>query len=88
METADARPGRLETALAMLDRYGVIEGSRSPLEIDVMGQLPAALCDQSRLDEKLRRDRQKLYALVQYVKCAGDRKAFIHEYFGLQYPSS
>jgi ATP-dependent DNA helicase RecQ len=76
---------RLETALAMLDRYGVIEGSLAPLEIEVVGRLPARLLDQARLDEKLRRDRQKLYALVQYAKCAGDRKAFIHEYFGLPY---
>lgn len=76
---------RLETALAMLDRYGVIEGSLSPLEIQVIDDLPRPLCDQSRLDEKLRRDQQKLYTLVQYVKCEGDRKAFIHEYFGLPY---
>jgi len=76
---------RLETALAMLDRYGVIEGSLSPLEIEVVGQLPPALRDQERLDEKLRRDRQRLYALVQYAKCKGDLKAFIHQYFGLPY---
>jgi ATP-dependent DNA helicase RecQ len=76
---------RLETALAMLDRYGVIEGSLSPLEIQVADDLPEPLRDQSRLDEKLRRDQQKLYTLVQYVKCEGDRKAFIHEYFGLPY---
>ncbi len=76
---------RLETALAMLDRYGVIEGSLSPLEIQVVEDLPKPLRDQSRLDEKLRRDQQKLYTLVQYVKCEGDRKAFIHEYFGLPY---
>ncbi len=69
----------------MLDRYGVIEGSLSPLEIEVIAPLPAALRDQSRLDDKLKRDQQKLYALVQYVKHEGDRKAFIHEYFGLPY---
>jgi len=37
------------------------------------------------LDAKLLRDQKKLYALVQYVKQEGDRKAFIHEYFGLPY---
>lgn len=73
---------RLETTLAMLDRYGVIEGSLSPLCIDVVGALPDALRDRPRLDEKLRRDQQRLYALVQYVKHEGDRKQFIHEYFG------
>jgi ATP-dependent DNA helicase RecQ len=77
---------RLDTALAMLDRYGVIEGSLSPLNIQIIDRLPEALRDQSRLDEKLKRDQQKLYTLVEYVKCEGDRKAFIHEYFGLPYP--
>ncbi len=76
---------RLETALGMLVRYGVIEGSLSPLQVEVVGELPPPLRDQARLDEKLRRDRQKLYALVQYTKCEGDLKAFIHEYFGLPY---
>ena len=76
---------RLESALAMLDRYGVIEGSLTPLEIEVVAELPASLRDQERLDDKLRRDQQKLYSLVQYVKYEGDRKAFIHDYFGLPY---
>jgi len=84
----DKHDHRLETALAMLDRYGVIEGSLSPLEIQVIGDLPEPLRDQSRLDEKLRRDQQKLYTLVQYVKCEGDRKAFIHNYFGLPYAAT
>jgi ATP-dependent DNA helicase RecQ len=79
------RDHRLDTVLAMLDRYGVIEGTLSPLQIEVVAELPAALCDQSCLDEKLKRDQQKLYTLVQYVKCEADRKAFIHEYFGLPY---
>jgi ATP-dependent DNA helicase RecQ len=76
---------RLETSLSMLDRYGVIEGRLSPLEVEVADALPSALRDQARLDDKLLRDQKKLYALVQYVKHEGDRKAFIHEYFGLPY---
>ena len=76
---------RLETSLSMLDRYGVIEGRLSPLEVEVVDALPMALRDQDRLDDKLLRDQKKLYALVQYVKHDGDRKAFIHEYFGLPY---
>lgn len=78
---------RLETALAMLDRYGVIEGKLSPLDVEVVAELPAALQDQARLDEKLQRDQQKLYTLVQYARHEGDRKAFIHAYFGLPYQS-
>ncbi len=74
---------RLDTVLSMLDRYGVIEGSISPLDIQTVHSLPPALKDQSRLDEKLLRDRQKLYTLVEYVMCESDRKAFIHAYFGI-----
>jgi ATP-dependent DNA helicase RecQ len=76
---------RLDTALAMLDRYGVIEGTLSPPQMEVVAGLPEALCDQSLLDDKLKRDQQKLYALVQYARYEGNRKAFIHEYFGLPY---
>lgn len=76
---------RLETALGMLDRYGVLEGSLDPLCVDVISELPEALRDDQRLNEKLKRDQQKLYSLVEYVKCTGDRMAFIHEYFGLPY---
>lgn len=76
---------RLQTALGMLDRYGVIEGTLEPLLVEVVGELPADLSDAARLEEKLRRDQQKLYSLVEYVKCEQDRMAFIHDYFGLPY---
>ena len=74
---------RLETALGILERYGVIEGSFSPFDFEVVGDLPRRLRDQSGLDEKRRRDLKQLYMLVQYAKCKGDRKAFIRAYFGL-----
>lgn len=74
---------RLETALSMLDRYGVVEGTIAPLNVHVVGDLPEALADQQHLADKLLRDQKKLLALVQYVKCESDRKAFIHEYFGI-----
>lgn len=76
---------RLETVLGMLDRYGTIEGSLSPLKITAVGPLPEPLGDQQHLNRKLQRDQKKLYTLVEYVKHDGDRKAFIHEYFGLPY---
>ncbi len=79
---------RLDTVLSMFDRWGVIERTWDPERIELTGELPAALRDQERLDAKLMRDRQKLYALVQYVKHEGDRKAFIHEYFGLPAPET
>ena len=77
---------RLETALAMLERHGAIEGTIRPeLKVEVVGSLPSRLADQDWLDQKLKRDQTKLHALVQYINHEGDRKAFIHEYFGLPY---
>ncbi len=74
---------RLETTLAMLDRWGVIEGTLSPLDVEFVGDLPAHLRNPERLAEKLKRDQQKLFMMLQYAKHEGDRKAFIHEYFGI-----
>ena len=75
---------RLETALAMLDRYGVVRGPAAPECFEVVGELPDALCDETRLEQKLLRDQEKLYALVEYVHHQGDRKEFLREYFGLE----
>lgn len=75
---------RLETALAMLDRWGVIEGSLLPLNVRVVADLPKHLRDPARLAEKLKRDQQKLFRMMQYAKHDGDRKAFIHDYFGIR----
>lgn len=74
---------RLETTLAMLERYGVIDLSLLSKECAVIDELPARLLDESYLQQKRLRDQQKLYTLVEYVKCPGDRKEFIRDYFGL-----
>ncbi|MCP4814509.1 MAG: hypothetical protein GY888_18520 [Planctomycetaceae bacterium] len=74
---------RLETVLSMLERYGVIDRSLLSKECAVIDELPARLLDESYLERKRLRDQQKLYTLVEYVKCSGDRKDFIQEYFGL-----
>lgn len=76
---------RLDTALQMFDRHGVIERARERGTPKILCELPAMLQDEERLEEKLRRDQQKLYALVQLIRHEGDRKAFIHEYFGIPY---
>ena len=79
------RDFRLDTALQMLDRYGVIDRDDPDNPFRVSAELPTALTDQDALDGKLHRDRRKLYAIVQYVQHAGDRMAFVHDYFGLPY---
>ena len=69
----------------MFDRHGVIEMARERGAPKILCELPSMLQDEGRLEEKLRRDQQKLYALVQLIRHEGDRKAFIHEYFGIPY---
>lgn len=77
---------RVETALAMLQRYGVIDDEIDLSGVEVQGPLPEPLADEELRAAKLMRDQKKLYALVQYVQYEDDRKKFIHEYFGLQLP--
>ena len=75
---------RLETVLGMLERYGVIEGTwdDESLQLEVLSALPDELLDRDRLAIKLRRDQEKLLALVQLIRHEGDRMDFIREYFG------
>jgi len=74
---------RLEAALAMLERYGAIEGTWEPMRLEVSGPLPPELSAPDTLSEKLRRDQQKLLALVQFIRHEGDRRDFLRQYFGL-----
>ena len=77
---------RVETTLAMFQRYGVIEDEVDLSSVKVLGPMPEKLADEELRAAKLLRDQKKLYALVQYVQATDDRKKFIHEYFGLQVP--
>lgn len=79
---------RLDTALAMLERYGSLASDSDWREGDhpkltIIEDLAPELLDEDRLSKKLHRDQQKLYALVQYVNHAGDRQSFLNEYFGV-----
>ena len=75
---------RLETVLGMLDRYGVIAGTwdDESVQLEILSALPGELLDQERLALKLRRDQEKLLALVRLIRHDGDRMDFIREYFG------
>lgn len=73
---------RLETALAMLQRYGVIDDENDLSQIQLNKKLPDELSDEDRFQEKLLRDQKKLYALVQYAQRQDDHKQFINHYFG------
>ncbi len=76
---------RLETALGMLDRYGVTEGDLDSKNITIISELPEELSSQESRDIKLKMEQKKLYQMVLYTKEETCRKAFIHRYFGLEY---
>lgn len=71
---------RLETALAMLERYGVIDSSDQPSRMRVTAPLPEPLADADSRRDKLVRDQKKLYAIVEYVQSL-DPRAFLEHYF-------
>lgn len=73
---------RLETAIAVLDRHGVVAGPRPPRCFDVIAELPDKLRDNDRLNEKTRRDQQRLYGMVELAKTpAEERQSFLNHYF-------
>lgn len=76
------RDFRLETALGMLDRYGVIEGSIEGRDLRIVADLADELLDDEDLADKLRRDNMKLLSMVQYVRSEGCRRVHISDYFG------
>ncbi len=73
---------RIETALAMLDRYGVTEGTVENHNLKITDELPAQLEDEERLKEKLMSDNKKLLSVVNYFRSENCRRVFISDYFG------
>ena len=68
---------RLDTALAMLERFGTLAPESNWRSADhprliLAGELAPELLDQSRLADKLLRDQHKLLALVQYANLHAD----------------
>lgn len=73
---------RIETALGMLDRYGVTEGDIELKNLSLVNDLPDELEDEERLKEKLLNDNKKLLSVVNYFKSEECRRVYISEYFG------
>jgi ATP-dependent DNA helicase RecQ len=73
---------RVETALAMLDRYAVTEGSVESNNLKIVTELPEILQDENHLDEKLLNDNKKLLSVVKYFRGEKCRRVFISDYFG------
>lgn len=73
---------RIETALAMLDRYGVTEGEIDKQNLKVVDELPDILQNEEYLKEKLLNDNKKLLSVVNYFRGESCRRVFISNYFG------
>lgn len=73
---------RLETAIAMLDRHGVVSGPRPPECFEIISELPESLADDEFLGQKIRRSQERLYGMVELAKTPpGERQAFLNRYF-------
>ncbi|HID38304.1 MAG TPA: ATP-dependent DNA helicase RecQ [Calditrichaeota bacterium] len=80
------RDYRAETVLNIFDRWGVTEGSLDNKNLSLVAPLPERLLDQDFLDIKMKREQERLYKMMLYAKLGTCRKAFIHEYFGIEHP--
>ncbi len=75
---------RIETALGMLDRYSVTEGSLEKHNLKIISDLPFELDNENHLKEKLLNDNKKLLSVVNYFKSDSCRRVFISDYFGFK----
>jgi len=82
MSFKDKNDFRVETVLAMLDRYSVTEGSIENRNLKLVAELPQELEDDSRLKDKLLGDNKKLLSVVNYFNSDACRRTFISAYFG------
>lgn len=73
---------RVETALAMLDRYGVTDGDVEKQNLQIVNELPDILQNEDHLKEKLLNDNKKLLSVVNYFRGEKCRRVFISDYFG------
>lgn len=73
---------RIETALAILDRFGVTEGELERKNLRIINELPDILENEEYLKEKLLNDNKKLLSVVNYFRSVECRRVFISDYFG------
>ena len=72
---------RLQTALAMLDRFGMVAGPQAPECFELLANFDERFESDELLGQKKRRDQQRLLTLVQLARHAGNRKQFLEDYF-------
>lgn len=73
---------RLETALGMMERYGILEGSLEKRSLALTEEIPDDLLNAELREAKLLADRKRLLALVQYFRSETCRRVYISRYFG------
>ncbi|MDH7605171.1 MAG: ATP-dependent DNA helicase RecQ [Melioribacter sp.] len=78
----DKNDFRVETALGILERYGVTEGSLEERNLKVIDELPQQLEDENYLKSKFLNDNKKLLSVVNYFRTEKCRRIFISDYFG------
>ena len=76
---------RLETALALFNRYEVTTGSLEQHNLCLQQELPVHF-KQKKIAEKILSEQKKLHLMVQYANIKGCRKGLIHDYFGMDHP--
>jgi ATP-dependent DNA helicase RecQ len=76
---------RLETALGLLERHGLLEGDLERGRVRARpGALPSSLADEEQARERKRRDLRRLHDLVRYTGAAECRHRFLHAHFGAE----
>jgi len=78
----DKNDFRVETVLAMLDRYNITEGTIENKNLLLIDELSENLQDEKYLKDKLLNDNKKLLSVVNYFKSITCRRIYISDYFG------
>jgi ATP-dependent DNA helicase RecQ len=82
MSFKDKNDFRLETALAMMERYGITEGAIDTHNLELCEELPEELSNDEYIKKKLKNDNMKLLSVVKYFREEGCRRVFVSDYFG------
>lgn len=83
LHAGKSHDGRLDTALSMLMRWGVLEGTREPLNLTVSGPLPDEIASGEWTSQKQDSDQRKLLAMMQFAKRESGHKSYLNDYFGI-----
>lgn len=78
--------GRLDTALAMLFRWGILEGQPDLRDLQLIGELPEEVASGAWTEQKRRSDQEKLLAMMQFAKLESGYKTYLDRYFGVEVP--